>query len=491
MFNSLIIRVIVLNVLLLAIGIGGFAMYHLNREQGHRIDVNRQNAQLLLNTIERSIFHSMCVGNSANVQAILEKVGSSDELIGVRIFNPEGIVLRSDRPDALGKMVNKESYDLFLQEKQEAIYLNTDGLQVFTLLQPISASGRCVECHDEDNAVIGILNLDISLAGMYSQLKQTSRTFVASTLLILFFLTVGIALSLIRLLRRPLQQVTQGVAQVATGDLSVRMPDRGNDEIGQLMRGFNSMVSTLDKTQNELQVCHYQQMERAERLASIGEMAAGLAHEIKNPLAGIGGAIDVLADDYSQGDPRREIMRQIKGQINRLNKTVTDLLYFGKPGDPEFADIDINSLIQQTLLFSAQHPEAKNIKLIEELTSNLPLVWGDQKQLQQVLLNIMINGLQAMPDGGDLTVQTDQVRHDEQDWLRIKICDTGPGLSADEIKNIFIPFYTTKTQGTGLGLPICRQLVKSHGGTLEVDAGLGEGACFTIELPMGKKTPGT
>ncbi len=489
MFNSLISRVILLNVLLLILGVGTFAMYHLQREQGHLIDVNRQNAQLLLNTVERSIFHSMCTGNQSNVQATLEKVGASEELIAVQIFDPEGKILRSARPEDLGKQASLHSLELFQQNQNEGFYETEDGTRVISMLMPISSAGGCVECHEEGE-VIGVLNLDFSLSDMYGQLRTTSKTFIISTLVNLIVLTIGVALILTRLLRKPLQQISKGMGQVEEGDLSVRMPERVDDEVGQLMSGFNSMVSNLEQAQNELKHCHYQQMERAERLASVGEMAAGLAHEIKNPLAGIGGAIDVLADDYAKDDPRREVMSQIQKQVGRLNKTVTDLLYFGRPGDPEFTFIDINSLIKQTQLFASQHPEAKKVNWIEELTRNLPLVWGDQKQIQQVLLNLMINGLQAMKDGGVLTVQTDTFNRDAQEWIRVDVIDTGAGIPEEEINKIFTPFYTSKTEGTGLGLPICRQLMVANGGSLRAASTMGKGARFTLELPVAKEREG-
>ncbi len=483
MFNSLISRVILLNVLLLIVGVGSFAMYHLHREQGHLIDVHRQSAKLMLGTIERSIFHSMSTGNYPNVQSTLEKVGKSHELLGIYIFDRNGVILRSARPEMLGQKVSQTAFSIFLQNQEQRVYETEDGSPVLTLQQSIIGEESCFKCHKTKDGLIGVLSLDFSLAHMSEQLRETSTIFVHSTLVNLIILTLGISLIMTRMLRNPLRQLSKGMGQVEAGDLRVRMPDRIHDEVGQLMHGFNSMVGNLEQAQKELQQIHYQQMERAERLASIGEMAAGLAHEIKNPLAGIGGAIDVLADDYPADDPRREVMSEIQKQVIRLNKTVTDLLYFGKPGEPEFAYIDINNLIKQTQLFASQHPEAKNVNWIEELTRNLPLVWSDQKQLQQVLLNLMINGLQAMKDGGVLSIQTEKFTRDGRDWIRVDVRDTGPGIPEEELKNIFTPFYTSKTEGTGLGLPICRQLMLANGGSLRVASEVGHGACFTLELP--------
>jgi len=490
MFKSLISRIILFNVLLLALGVGIFTLFHLYREQGHLIGTTRQHANMLLGTIEKSIFNSMRLGNTSEVQAILETVGHGHGISGVRIFNPEGIVLKSADPEEIGVLVNSHDLSLFNQGLSEGVFQSKDGGRVLTIVRPIVSDERCFGCHGNGPRVIGVLNMDFSLAEMYLQLRETSQLFVVSTLIILALLAAGISVVMIKFLRRPLEKITQCMAQVEEGDLTVRMHPIQNDEIGQLMDGFNSMVGNLSRAQNELEKYHYQQMERVDRLASVGEMAAGLAHEIKNPLAGISGAISVLSDDYPEGDQRREIMMQIQTQIGRLDKTVNDLLYFGKPGSPEFLFTDINDLLKQTLLFVAQHPESKNITRVDEMMRDLPPVWIDRKQIQQVVLNIALNAVQAMTDGGMLTVETDRFGNDRKDWVRIRISDTGPGISPEIRAKIFTPFFTTKTQGTGLGLPICRQLMEHNGGSLSVESEFGKGAVFTLLLPVLDNRPG-
>jgi len=243
------------------------------------------------------------------------------------------------------------------------------------------------------------------------------------------------------------------------------------------------MVVNLETAQKELERYHYRQMERADRLASVGEMATGVAHEIKNPLACISSAVSVLADDFEESDPRREIVGKVLEQIGRLDKTATDLLFFGRPGKPEFSFVDINALIKKTLFFVTQHPEARNIHRIKELTRDLPLVWVDEKQMQQVLFNIIINAIQAMAEGGTLTIVSELVETGGTRLVQVQIGDTGKGIAPADLEKIFVPFFTTKTQGTGLGLPICRQLLEQLGGSLTVVSRLGEGTTFTIELP--------
>ncbi len=171
-------------------------------------------------------------------------------------------------------------------------------------------------------------------------------------------------------------------------------------------------------------------------------------------------------------------------QITRLDKTATDLLYFGRPGTPEFSFVDINAILTKTLFFISQHPEARNIHRVKELTRDLPPVWVDQKQIQQVLFNIILNAIQAMKEGGTLSIVTEPGESGGRKLVRIVISDTGRGIAPEELENIFVPFFTTKTQGTGLGLPICRQLLEQHGGTIHVESRVGSGSTFTIELPV-------
>jgi hypothetical protein len=213
-------------------------------------------------------------------------------------------------------------------------------------------------------------------------------------------------------------------------------------------------------------------------------MSAGIAHEIKNPLAAISGAITVLSDDFGEDDPRREVISKVLEQISRLDKAATDLLFFGRPGKPSLDYVDTNDLLNKTMFFVSQHPEAKNVHQNKEFTRNLPPVWVDGKQLQQVFFNIIINAIQAMKDGGTLLLQTDLSEVRGKEVVRVLVGDSGPGIKPQDLEMIFAPFFTTKTQGTGLGLAICRQLMEQQGGTIEINSRLGEGTRVVITLPV-------
>jgi signal transduction histidine kinase len=466
----------------MTIVIGIFTMLHIRREQSHLISSAKESAKLLLSTVENSIFNSMRVGNSHDVQAILEMVGRSQQLANVRIFHPDGTILKSAKPEEIGRQLQGMDLVLYQNRRSEAVF-RVDGHDVFGMVKPIVTDDRCFICHGPGRKVVGVLDLNFKLDKMTAQIWESYQFFMLHMLVLIIILSAGTSFILFRFVKRPIEAMAATMSEVEAGDLTVRIETKYADEMGSLIHSFNSMVDRLETTKKELESFHYQQMERADRLASIGEMATGIAHEIKNPLAGISGAISVLANDFAEDDPRKEVIGQVLDQIARLNKTATDLLYFGRPGQPEFTFVDINALIKDTLFFIAQHPEARNIHRVKELTRDLPPAWADAKQIQQVLFNIVINAIQAMEEGGTLSVLTELVKRDNRSFLQIKIQDTGAGIPPEQLDKIFVPFHTTKTQGTGLGLPICRQLIEQHGGRIEVASRLGNGTVFTIELP--------
>ncbi len=468
------------------VAIGSVTLFHIHREHNHIEQTSLRTADLMMSVIERAINSSMSTGNTKDVQAILEMVGSDQRLSGLRIFHPDGRVLKAANPHEIGRRVDPHSLATFLQGKRHDIFRGPAGGEVLGVVKPIYSEQRCTPCHGAGRRVIGVLNLDLSLAEMESQLLQTSQFFGFTMLVIVVLLTVGISLIFNRFVRKPLKVISKRMAEVEEGDLNVKLKPQSDDEVSRLMISFNSMVDRLREANEELQACHYEQMERVDRLASVGEMSAGIAHEIKNPLAAINGAITVLCEDFTTDDPRREVINKVLEQIARLDKAATDLLFFGRPGKPSFEYVDTNDLLNKTMFFVSQHPEAKNVHQNKEFTRNLPPVWVDAKQLQQVFFNIIINAIQAMKDGGTLLLQTDLVEGADKDTVRVLIGDSGPGIKQEDIEKIYTPFFTTKTQGTGLGLSICRQLIEQQGGEIEIKSRLGEGTRVLITLPVNK-----
>ncbi|HEY5974186.1 MAG TPA: ATP-binding protein [Geobacteraceae bacterium] len=484
-FKSLTSRVIVLSVSLLSFGISGFAMLNLQRERSQLVNSARESTDLLLQTIERSIYNSMRIGNTEDTQIILEMVGQNQKLLGVRIFHPHGIVLKSSQPAEVGKPVGNDDYQLYINNRKEGVTDLAGQGQVLRMFKPIYNDEQCHTCHGSKAKVIGVLNINYSLAETRKRMMQVTLLFAVSTIATIAFLALSISLVMFKFVKNPLNLLIESMAKVEQGDLSVRMEPLAKDEVGRLTCSFNSMIERLDTTKKELDQFHFHQMERADRLASVGEMAAGIAHEIKNPLTGIASAITIINEDFVPADPRKEILCEVLEQVKRLDKTVNDLLFFGKPTQPEPTYTDVNAALKKTLLFAAQHRggKASHIEKVLELQDALPPVYVDQKQIQQVFLNLILNAIQAMQEGGTLTVRSYAATHDNCQWVGVDIADTGPGIPSQILEKIFTPFFTTKAQGTGLGLAICHKLITQQGGVIRVASEDGHGTIFTIELP--------
>jgi len=243
------------------------------------------------------------------------------------------------------------------------------------------------------------------------------------------------------------------------------------------------MVAEQVRRRREALERQQEQLLRWDRLATVGELAAGLAHELRNPLAGISGALHVLSSQFQPNDERRALVADLQAQIARMNRTLSDLLHHAQPEKPRRVAVEVNSLLEQSLKFLPHG----DFEVVRRLDSSLPSISVDPNLLHQALLNILVNARQAMPNGGRLTIET-RVLAGTARPLQIRITDTGVGIPSDQLGRIFQPFFTTKAQGTGLGLAIAARVVEEHGGRITVESAVGKGTAFTISLPTAPPT---
>jgi signal transduction histidine kinase len=229
---------------------------------------------------------------------------------------------------------------------------------------------------------------------------------------------------------------------------------------------------------------------RSDRLATVGELAAGLAHDLRNPIAGVSGALHVLSGQLPDADPRQALLAEVQAQVARMNKTLSDLLWHARPPTPEYRQLGVNELVEQTLWFLPM-VSGTRIEVITSLQPGLPPLRLDPSLFHQAVLNLLVNARQAMPDGGRVTITTRLRQHpdDEAELVEISISDTGPGIPEADLSRIFQPFFTTKAHGTGLGLAIAARIVKRHGGRIEAESELGRGATFRIAFPVPARVP--
>jgi signal transduction histidine kinase len=283
------------------------------------------------------------------------------------------------------------------------------------------------------------------------------------------------------LIQRPMVELQEKMELVGKGNLDVAVSfSQRNDEIGDLGRNFNQMVQLLRDSREEIERLHRTQMSRAEHFATLGELATGLAHEIRNPLAGIAGVIEIVGRDLPASSPARAVVKDVRLEIGRISRTLTDLLETARPRHPEVRRSNLNTTVEHAVMLARQQVLSRPIKIELQKDSDLPEVEHDSDQIHQVLLNLLLNAVQAMEQTGTVRVEISS----REDCACVVVSDDGRGIPAHNLPNIFRPFYTTKGNGTGLGLSLARRIVEDHHGRIEVSSVMGKGSQFTVLLPF-------
>ena len=292
---------------------------------------------------------------------------------------------------------------------------------------------------------------------------------------------------LVTTIQKPVVELQEQMERVGDGDLTASVSfAKRNDEIGDLGRNFNLMVKQLRESREEIEHLHRTQMSRAEHFATLGELATGLAHEIRNPLAGIAGVIEIVGRDLPASSPAKLVVKDVREEIAQINRILTDLLGTARPRASEMRPSDLNTTVEHAVMLARQQVLSKPIKIEFTPAEDLPEVEHDSDQMHQVLLNLLLNSVQAIEGSGSVRVSVFG-KEDSGDAV-ITVSDTGRGIPAEHLPNIFRPFYTTKGNGTGLGLSLARRIVEEHHGRIEVESSSGKGTAFSVTLPLRQTT---
>jgi signal transduction histidine kinase len=289
-----------------------------------------------------------------------------------------------------------------------------------------------------------------------------------------------LVLLIVRSISRPLQRLTVAAVKVTEGEYGTEVDLRkSNDEIGLLANSFNEMSRKMLSDIEELRKLN-EQLIRTEKLAALGTLSAGVAHEVNNPLASISSLIQMIRRDDGIDEATSEKLELIQTQIARISRVTKDMMDFARARPAAKTSVDLNEIVKASLRLAGFDKQFQQLAIASDLDDDLPPVHGDPDQLQQVFLNLLLNARDAMPEGGRLSINS----RASADGVEISIADSGPGIKSDEVKKIFDPFFTTKTtgRGTGLGLAVCYGIVTAHGGRIEVESTDG-GATFNVHLP--------
>jgi two-component system NtrC family sensor kinase len=330
---------------------------------------------------------------------------------------------------------------------------------------------------DRQGRVVGSIYVG-ARESAFLQLVNTFNRRAALIALICIVLAGIIAVPISRVITRPIDALVQATKKLAQGDMSVRVKTDGRGEWALLGNSFNSMVEQIHNTEKELL--------QKEKLASMGQLAAGVAHEINNPLGTILLFADVLSKELPEGDPKRDDLKMIRNETIRCKNIVSDLLNFARQQEVLAQDTNLHDLLEQATRKVSHQDSFKNVTITRSFSNDPLVLQADQSQLMQVFVNLLNNAAEAISGFGTITIAT---RTPEKGWVAVTVSDTGCGIREEHLEKLFTPFFTTKPigKGTGLGLSIVYGIIKMHRGQIAVKSTLGQGTTFTVTLPMQQR----
>jgi two-component system NtrC family sensor kinase len=485
--------------------------------------------QQLAEVIRRSTRYAMLQNHREQVARIIDAVSRTRGIEKIRVLDKDGTIISSTLPADVGKKVDKTAEECYhchvvgkpLQQipgsERHRIYTSALGHRILGTIDVIRNEPACstAACHAHPPAttVLGVLDIAYSLEEMDHRLRDDVAGVVgiAAALALAIFLVVAAVVQ--RFIYVPLRDLEDGARRVSTGDRSQLIPVRNPDEIGHLAESFNAMTAALREYEGaleewnrtlenkvrektaELRVAEAKSVQ-TEKLASVGLLAAGVAHEINNPLTGVLTFAHLVRAKLAAGSPEAEDMDVIIRETKRCAAIIRRLLDFAREKKPEMSFADLNQVVLETIQLVEHQAGFQNVAFALELDRSLPPLWIDPNQLKQVFMNILVNGKEAMEERGTFTIRTLR-RPDLAETpgapppVEVVFRDTGCGIPEADIAKIFDPFFTSKEpgKGVGLGLSVSYSIVKAHGGTIEVDSSVGRGTTFHIVIPPSTRSP--
>ncbi|MFK5925977.1 MAG: ATP-binding protein [Desulfuromusa sp.] len=507
-------------VLLIVMSISAFL--HITKVQKVFFEKEMHDADVLAEMILRDSYHLMLQDNRKQLQLMIEEVGKTPRVKRIRILGKEGVVRFSMNKVEIGTALSEKNEScVFCHSegaevsvdvpigKRSRVFSDDSGTQYLSITRGIYNEPTCstASCHAHDPAEkkIGVLDMVISENQMADLAHAHHKDVIFSTIIMIIIVSLCHYLLTRKYICDPIERMLEQTQALAGGDLSARVKIVSKDEIGELGLSFNHMANNLAQAQIELKdwgntLEHKVEMRTAEitdmqsqllrsaKLASMGELVAGVAHEINNPLTGI-----LMFASLSSKTP--DLPQQVKDNLDlivsetgRCAKIVRGLLEFARESFPEKKPDSINRIIEHTLELVAPQTIFQDVDVRYHGAEGLPQLEIDADQLQQVFFNMFINAGQAMPNGGSLTITTKLLEKNKE--IQIVIEDTGAGISQENLDKIFDPFFSTKAQkGFGLGLSVSYGIINNHGGRVDVKSREGEGTRFSIYFPTEDSEP--
>ena len=472
--------------------------------------------------IKRATHDGMLLNRKEEVQGIIERLAHGPEIATVRIYDKMGVIAMSAQTDEIGHHMELDSDTCRSCHSEEqtrsAAVLEQSGLtrvgegtEVLRHLSVVenepSCSTAACHAHPADNRVLGVLDLEMSMAPVEAAIHTAQTQLLWTTLILSLIVGVVVAVFIRRVVQRPVFQLYEGTRRIAGGDLDTRLEVRGGHELARLAEGFNQMAADLSAARQEVTrwsqtleekvVRKTEELGRAQRqvlqmekMASLGKLSATVAHELNNPISGMLTYARLvrreLAEQPIDAGVREEMsqsLSMIERECGRCGAIVQNLLLFARRSGAAMAPTDVNEVVQRSLMLVRHHLEMCGAKLHSEPLPGDSRIVADAAQLEQALVALLVNAAEAMKGkaqgDGELTVRLDGGAEE----VRIEVGDTGVGIPPDVLPRVFDPFFSTKENGVGLGLAVVYGIVQRHGGRIEVESEVGRGSVFRLHLP--------
>lgn len=504
-----------------------FTVLIVAHERGQLLQSAANHAMQLSEVITRSTRFAMLQNQPAYVERILHDVKEQEGIEKVRILSAEGKIIHSTDVAEIGKMVNQKTeacvhchqrerpLERLPKSERTWTFTAADGKRLLGSMEVLHNEPSCytAACHQHSKAttVLGVLTITYSLNEIEKAVRSNATTVGALSLAFAVVGSLSVALLIHGLVYRPLRDLQTGAERLAKGNLDQEIPVRSQDEFGQLATSFNTMTTALrssqgelrewgrtleqkvEKRTKELRVAEAEAV-RGEKLASVGLLAAGVAHELNNPLTGILTFSHLVRKKLPDTSIEAQDLDLVIKETKRCAAIIRRLLDFSRDKAPQKQYADLNRIIEETARLVEWPAQMSDIEIHMDLGQDLPQIWVDADLIKQVIMNILVNAQQAIEAKGSITVRSRRC-HDTRSrepgtppvpMVELAIIDTGCGIPAKDLRRIFDPFFTSKEvgKGTGLGLSVSHGIVRAHGGAIEVESTVGEGSTFRVYLPV-------
>ncbi len=514
------------------VSVAALSYFLIRMQRKHALEEAVLGTESVGETIQLTIEREMKINARDAIREIVESVGRQEGLESVRIFNKDGKISFSSNPADVGHVVDMQAEacvtchsgpaptSVVNPDNRSRIFTDHGGHQVLGTIRVIRNKQGCqgADCHPSvaSKSVLGVLDVTMSLEPARLRLAAATRSALLFAFLAAALITATLYIMIARSIRRPLDTVIAATHRVTQGDPSVELPHGAAREIGILASSFNEMVEKLNSSRSqledwagtlqekvvekakELRAVQFQ-VAQAEKLSSVGLVAAGIAHELNSPLMAIITFTHLVKRAVPPDSPVQEDLRMIEREANRCAAIIRQLLDFSRKqsSDTQTGPCEVRKVVEGAIELLKIEIQNGGVDVHARTAENLPLIDANGVQLMQVFVNLILNAVQAMPDGGEIFIETDVVNraeyahldlppHTGSQMLRIVVRDTGPGIQPENLARVFDPFFTTKPvgKGSGLGLSVSLGIARSYRGTILVDSDGVSGTVFTVLLPV-------